>query len=87
MSETQRSLLTEIAPPRPWSDNKITVVGAGQVGMACAFSILTQNVSSHVCLVDMLETKLKGELLDLQHGSTFLKGAKIEASTGSACGV
>lgn len=35
-------LMTQIAEPSKSSGNKITVVGVGQVGMACAFSILTQ---------------------------------------------
>lgn len=63
------------------SNNKVTVVGIGAVGMAAAFSILTQNVSSDVALVDMFENKLKGEMMDLQHGSNFLRNAKITAST------
>lgn len=29
----------------------------------------------------MFENKLKGEMMDLQHGSNFLKNAKISAST------
>jgi L-lactate dehydrogenase len=40
-----------------------------------------QNVSSEVALIDMFENKLKGEMMDLQHGSNFLKNAKISAST------
>lgn len=36
------SLLYEVAPPVASSANKVTVVGVGMVGMACAFSILTQ---------------------------------------------
>jgi len=42
---------------------------------------LLQNVSSDVALIDMFENKLKGEMMDLQHGSNFLKNAKISAST------
>lgn len=43
MSATvKNSLLYEVSPPVPSSGNKVTVVGVGQVGMACAFSILTQ---------------------------------------------
>lgn len=32
----------------------------------------------------MFENKLKGEMMDLQHGSNFLKNAKISASTDLA---
>lgn len=39
---TKQALLTSVSPPVVSSGNKVTVVGVGQVGMACAFSILTQ---------------------------------------------
>lgn len=38
----KESLMYEIAEPVSSSGNKVTIVGVGQVGMACAFSILTQ---------------------------------------------
>lgn len=81
MSTIQDSLFNEIAAPDLTSSNKITICGVGAVGMACAFSILTQNISSEICLVDVAENKLQGELLDLQHGSAFMKNATIKAST------
>lgn len=33
-------------------------------------------------MIDVAADKLQGELLDLQHGSAFIKNAKIQASTG-----
>lgn len=42
MAAVVDNLMTKIAEPSQSSGNKITVVGVGQVGMACAFSILTQ---------------------------------------------
>lgn len=45
---------------------------------------LLQHVSSDVVLVDVMADKLKGEMLDLQHGSAFLKNAKVSASTDYA---
>ncbi|XP_001866924.2 L-lactate dehydrogenase [Culex quinquefasciatus] len=77
-------LMMEIAEPMTSSGNKVTVVGIGQVGMACAFSILTQSVSSEVALIDVNADKLQGEMLDLQHGSAFMKNAQIQASTDFA---
>ncbi|XP_060770951.1 L-lactate dehydrogenase B-B chain isoform X2 [Neoarius graeffei] len=62
-----------VEPPR----NKVTVVGVGQVGMACAVSILLQELADELALVDVMEDKLKGEMLDLQHGSLFFKTPKI----------
>ncbi|KAJ8261976.1 hypothetical protein GJAV_G00160660 [Gymnothorax javanicus] len=59
--------------------NKVTVVGVGQVGMACAVSILLREMADELALVDVIEDKLKGEMMDLQHGSLFLKTPKIIA--------
>ncbi|XP_011823733.1 PREDICTED: L-lactate dehydrogenase B chain-like isoform X2 [Mandrillus leucophaeus] len=60
-------------------NNKITVVGVGQVGMTCAISILGKSLADELALVDVLEDKLKGEMMDLQHGSLFLQTPKIVA--------
>ncbi|KAM3968633.1 lactate dehydrogenase isoform 2-T2 [Aphomia sociella] len=61
--------------------SKVTVVGVGQVGMAAVFSMLTQGVTNNIAMVDVMADKLKGEMMDLQHGSTFMRNAKIQAST------
>ncbi|XP_043286414.1 L-lactate dehydrogenase-like [Venturia canescens] len=84
MTSLKEKLLSVISEPQSTGKNKITVVGVGQVGMACAFSILTKSVSSDVVLIDVMEEKLKGEMMDLQHGSAFLKNARINASTDYA---
>ncbi|XP_022085964.1 L-lactate dehydrogenase-like isoform X3 [Acanthaster planci] len=63
------------------SQTKVTVVGVGQVGMACAFSILTQHVASEIALVDVLADKLAGEVKDLQHGLAFTRGISVKGDT------
>jgi len=80
MSSVLQKLMSPLAdsgaePPR----NKVTVVGVGQVGMACAVSILLRDLCDELALVDKVEDRLKGELMDLQHGSLFLKTSKIVA--------
>lgn len=81
MNSVKNLLIHEVAEPVQTSGNKVTIVGAGQVGMACAFSILTQNVSTEIALFDVDEDKVIGEMMDLQHGSAFLKNAKITAGS------
>lgn len=83
MNSVKNLLLHEVAEPVETSGNKVTIVGAGQVGMACAFSILTQNVSTEITLFDVDQDKVNGEMMDLQHGSAFLKNAKITSGSGS----
>ncbi|XP_015758015.1 PREDICTED: L-lactate dehydrogenase B chain-like [Acropora digitifera] len=69
---------------KPPHVKKVTVVGVGQVGMACAYSIMQQGICRELALVDVVEDKLKGELLDLQHGQRFVKNIDIQASTDYA---
>lgn len=41
-----------------------------------------QELADELALVDVVEDKLKGEMMDLQHGSLFLKTPKIVADKG-----
>lgn len=77
-------LLTYVAEEKHHSSAKVTVVGTGQVGMAAAFAMMTQGHISELALVDMVENKLKGEMMDLQHGQAFLHTVKVVASTDYA---
>ncbi|CAO2588266.1 L-lactate dehydrogenase A chain [Lemmus lemmus] len=45
--------------------------------MACAISILMKDLADELALGDILEDKLMGEMMDLQHGSLFLRTPKI----------
>ncbi|XP_020858539.1 L-lactate dehydrogenase A chain-like [Phascolarctos cinereus] len=45
--------------------------------MAFAVSILGKDLADELALVDVIEDKLKGEMMGLQHGSLFLKMPKI----------
>ena len=72
------NLLKEEQAPQ----NKITVVGVDAVGMACAISILMKDLADELALVDVMEDKLKGEMMELQHGSLFLRTPKIVSGKG-----
>lgn len=65
----------------PEKSFKVTVVGVGNVGMACAQTILTQDLTDVLALVDVQADKLRGEMLDLQHAAAFLPRATIVAGT------
>lgn len=47
------------------------------------FVFFFQNISNNVVLVDVMADKVKGEIMDLQHGSLFLKNAKISGDSGN----
>ncbi|KAI3409648.1 L-lactate dehydrogenase [Psidium guajava] len=69
------------APPSPTKRHtKIAVVGVGNVGMAIAQTILTQDLADELALIDAKPDKLRGEMLDLQHAAAFLPRTKISAS-------
>uniref|UniRef100_A0A3Q0R1E0 L-lactate dehydrogenase n=1 Tax=Amphilophus citrinellus TaxID=61819 RepID=A0A3Q0R1E0_AMPCI len=75
MASVLQKLITPLfsGPPEP-PRNKVTVVGVGQVGMACAISILLKELADELALVDVVEDKLKGEMMDLtqSHNSALV---------------
>uniref|UniRef100_A0A2I3N110 L-lactate dehydrogenase A chain n=1 Tax=Papio anubis TaxID=9555 RepID=A0A2I3N110_PAPAN len=77
MATLKDQLIHNLLKEEQTPQNKITVVGAGAVGMACAISILMKDLADELALVDVMEDKLKGEMMDLQHGSLFLRTPKI----------
>ncbi|WKX93591.1 hypothetical protein Q1695_011116 [Nippostrongylus brasiliensis] len=80
-SKTSAGLMHQIVPATSKAGFKVTVVGVGQVGMACAYSIMQQRACTELCLVDMVADKVKGEMMDLQHGLPFIGSCIVEAGT------
>ena len=76
----------ETAPPttirRP---RKGAIIGAGQVGMACAYSMLIQSTFDEIVLVDVERNKVEGEVMDLMHGLPFVEPAMVKAGTAADC--
>uniref|UniRef100_A0A8I3S1C9 L-lactate dehydrogenase n=2 Tax=Canis lupus familiaris TaxID=9615 RepID=A0A8I3S1C9_CANLF len=54
--------------------NKIKLLG---LELDPPISILMKDLADELALVDVMEDKLKGEMMDLQHGSLFLRTPKI----------
>ncbi|KAM6159071.1 L-lactate dehydrogenase C chain [Rhynchocyon petersi] len=77
MSTVKEQLITNLIAEDKISQRKITVVGTGAVGMACAISVLLKDLADELALVDVEENRLKGETMDLQHGSLFFNTSKI----------
>ncbi|KAL6736031.1 hypothetical protein Aduo_006423 [Ancylostoma duodenale] len=77
--------MQEITKPAEKSPQKVTIVGTGQVGMACAYSILQQGTCSELCLVDVVANKVKGEVMDLQHGLAFTGRCVVKGGTEYSC--
>ena len=60
---------------------KVSVIGAGNVGMAIAQTILTEGLADEIALVDAEADRVRGEMLDLQHAAAFLPRVRIVAGT------
>jgi L-lactate dehydrogenase len=60
---------------------KGVIIGAGQVGMACAYSMLIQNILEEMVIVDVNTEKLEGEVMDLNHGLPFVEPTIIRSGT------
>ena len=80
MATVKRELMKNFTSEEPVRNSKISIVGTGSVGMACAVSILLKGLSDELALVDVDEGRLKGETMDLQHGSPFVKMPNIVSS-------
>ena len=64
-------------------NNKVVIVGCGNVGMSYAYSLINQNtVVTELVLVDIAKEKTEGEAMDLIHGIPFAP-SKIKIRTGS----
>ncbi|XDA87549.1 hypothetical protein R6Z07F_017228 [Ovis aries] len=77
MSSVKEQLIENLIEEDKVSQNKVTIVGTGAVGMACAICILLKDLADELALIDVVADKLKGETMDLQHGSLFFNTPKI----------
>ncbi|PIR63399.1 MAG: L-lactate dehydrogenase [Candidatus Pacebacteria bacterium CG_4_9_14_3_um_filter_40_12] len=62
------------------NQNKISIIGCGNVGMTAAYSILHKGDVDELVLFGRNKQALIGEELDLEHGLSFLSTAKITAA-------
>nr|AFA35122.1 lactate dehydrogenase A [Echinococcus granulosus] len=58
-------------------ERKVSVVGAGAVGTAAAFAIMTKGIANTVALYDIDEDRCNGEVMDLDQGSLFLESCRV----------
>nr|GFC02608.1 lactate dehydrogenase/glycoside hydrolase, family 4, C-terminal [Tanacetum cinerariifolium] len=61
-------------------NTKISGIGVRNIVMAIAQTILTQDLTDEIALVDVIADKLRGEMLDLRHAAAFFLHTTISAS-------
>ncbi|CCV64486.1 L-lactate dehydrogenase [Alteracholeplasma palmae J233] len=59
--------------------SKISIIGAGAVGAATAFSIMLNKVASDIVLVDINKDRAEGEVMDIFHGTSLVAPVEIKA--------
>ena len=81
-------MFEKILLPNPSAENPTTlrprkgvIVGLGQVGLACAYSMLIQDCFDELILQDIASDKLQGEVMDFSHGMPFLHPTDLKAGT------
>ncbi|XP_076170832.1 uncharacterized protein LOC143148413 [Ptiloglossa arizonensis] len=60
---------------------KVSIVGIGKLGMACAIAILLRRLASEVCLIDHDANKASAEAEDIQHVGVFLGSPLITGTS------
>ncbi len=64
-------------------NNKVVLIGCGNVGMSYAYALLNQRTSvNELCLIDININKIEGEVMDLNHCLAF-GPSKINIKVGS----
>ena len=68
-------------------NNKIVIIGCGNVGMSYAYALLNQNTNvNELVLIDLDKERAIGEAMDLNHGIAFAPGKiNIKAGDYSDC--
>lgn len=65
--------------------NKVTIIGAGNVGATTAYTLLLSGIVSDLVLIDVNRDKAIGEMLDLAHGIPLCPPAQIIAGDYPDC--
>ena len=57
--------------------NKITIIGAGQVGSTIAFALTVRGIASEIVLIDIDTKRAMGEAMDIRQGTPFLDPVNV----------
>ncbi|MCE7794271.1 L-lactate dehydrogenase [Salipaludibacillus sp. CUR1] len=65
--------------------SRVVIIGTGFVGSSYAFSLINQNITDEMVLIDLNKEKTEGDAMDLNHGIPFGSPTKIWAGDYSDC--
>ena len=61
--------------------NKITIIGAGQVGSTIAFALTLKQLASEIVIIDIVKDKAMGEAMDIRQGTPYMSPVNIHEGT------
>ena len=65
--------------------SKIVIIGAGFVGSTTAYACMLGGTAQEIVLIDKIKEKARGEVMDLNHGASFVRPVHIYAGDYSDC--
>jgi len=66
-------------------ERKVVVIGAGFVGTTYIYALMHTGLADEIVLIDLDQKRLKGEVMDLEHGLAFVQPVEIRAGDYSDC--
>jgi len=60
---------------------RVSIIGAGAVGVSCAVSILQARIVSRLSIFDVVADKARGEALDLGHAAPLYGGTRVDGGS------
>ncbi len=65
--------------------SRVVIVGAGLVGSTFAYSLMINGAASEIIMIDVNQERLAGEIMDLNHGISFVRPARVRAGSYADC--
>jgi L-lactate dehydrogenase len=66
--------------------SKVVIIGAGLVGSTFAYSLMISGIVSEIVMIDVNQDRLTGEVMDLNHGLSFVRPVIVRAGSYADCG-
>lgn len=67
------------------NNRKVAIIGAGFVGSSIAYALTIRNLANEIILIDVNETRARGEAMDIQHGIPYMGTSSVRAGNYSDC--
>jgi len=66
-------------------ERKVVVIGAGFVGTTYVYALMHTGLAGEIVLIDLDQRKVKGEVMDLEHGLAFVQPVEVRSGDYSDC--